>query len=489
MLEEDRRPRVLIADDDPVLLTLFRRGLQDGLSYDIRTVSDGDAVLREVETFSPDVVLLDLLMPKRNGFEVCRVLKSSPSTSHVPICVMSAMSEVDTRAAALAAGADDFLGKPAHMAELRLRVHVLAKRKLNADYLHATAVEMERWRREHRDLVSLLVHDLRGPLAALASATAFIERSDNATDREFLITVLRDGIKRLSAIIDNVATKQQMEAVQALPLKDEIDLNEVVRGVSLELQRLLALREQHLELDVADMPLRLSGDVVLLHQMVSNAFLNAIEYAPAGSAITVRTTAVGSDVVLSVEDNGASIPPDLAQSILSATAHGRLKRSGVRIGRAQALIVLDMAATLHGGGVRFEHPPGGGLRLVVTLPRLVVTDVAAGAVGNPADRRLAAALVMEMVIGEARCEVRTIEIGESSALVEPHVGLEPGMILPARVIDFPTALCSAEVTRRDATGVELTWVAKSSAFSKRLAAVLKCRLNPTQGAPVGSSGS
>jgi DNA-binding response OmpR family regulator len=192
-----QRPHVLVADDDIVLQKLFRRCLQDGLTYDVRTVSDGEAALREFDDFSPDVVVLDLLMPKRNGFEVCRVLKSRPSSSHVPVCVLTAMSDDQARTAALAAGADDFLNKPVHVAELRLRVHVLAKRKLNADYLHATAGEMEQWRREHQDLVGLLVHDMRGPLSAMASTTAFLERTDNASDRQYLVTVLKDGVQRL----------------------------------------------------------------------------------------------------------------------------------------------------------------------------------------------------------------------------------------------------------------------------------------------------
>ena len=460
MATEVLRPRILVADDDPAILTFIRRGLQDGLVYDVVTVPAGEALLSAIAAIRPDVVVLDLLMPKRNGFEVCRVLKSRADASHVPICVLSALDEEQARDAALAAGADDFLSKPVHLAELRLRVHVLAKRKLNADYLHQTATEMERWRREHQDLVHLLVHDMRGPLSAMASATAFLEKSDDPEDREFLVSVFSDAVKRLTYIVDNVASRSALEVPDAVALTDDVDLTSLVRQVGDELRRVFALREQRLILELAEAPVRLHGDALLLHQLVSNALLNAVEYAPPGSAIVARTAVTDTDVLLTVTDAGAAIPAELAETILEAGAHGELKRRGVRIGRAQALVVLKMAAPLHGGTVQLAPLGKSGLRLTVTLPRRLDAPEAA----RPDDQRTPVALDMEMLLATSLTRVRTLEIGTRGALVERHAGLTPGSVVATRFVDLPHAFCTARVATTTDRGVELAWLTTNSAW-------------------------
>ncbi|MBI5509032.1 MAG: response regulator [Deltaproteobacteria bacterium] len=460
MTIEPQRPRVLVADNDPATQTVVRRALQDGLAYDVVAVADGEAALAALGAARYDVVVLDVLLPKRSGFDVCRIARARPETRRLPICVLTALPEDQAKAAALAAGADDFIAKPAGLAELRLKIHLLAKRVHDGDRARETAVEMERWRREHQDLVHLLVHDMRGPLSAMTSATALLKASEDPEDREFVISVFSDATRRLTHIIDAVATRSELEASRALPLLDAVDLNRLLGEVAGELAQVFAIRDQRLELVRADGEAEVQGDRLLLHQLVSSALLNGAEFAPAGSAVVACTEVTGTEVRLSVTDGGATIPTALAATLLEGSAHGELKRQGVRVGRAHALVVLNTTATLHGGSVRLEPGETTGLRLVITLPRRDCKGTGA----ELADRRRCAALEMELLLARGSARVHSIEIGPRGALVERHDALTPGHVVETRFVDLPQAGCTAKVVDCTGRGVELEWVRTNGAW-------------------------
>ena len=105
------KSRVLIVDDDDVMRQLFRLVLErDG--YEVAEAESGEQILARTVHFKPDVILLDVMMPRVSGLDVCRQLKSDSRTQHVPVIIVSAYSNAVTRAEGLRAGAIDFMNKP-----------------------------------------------------------------------------------------------------------------------------------------------------------------------------------------------------------------------------------------------------------------------------------------------------------------------------------------------------------------------------------------
>ena len=132
-------PRILIADDNVANRELLEAYLVN-VECEIETSVDGQDTLDKVSSFQPDLVLLDVMMPKLSGFEVCEKLKQDASTSRVMVLMVTALNELGDIERAVAAGTDDFLSKPVQKVELLKRVENMLKLKGVED-------ELERLRR------------------------------------------------------------------------------------------------------------------------------------------------------------------------------------------------------------------------------------------------------------------------------------------------------------------------------------------------------
>ncbi len=134
-----RKSRVLIADDEPVNQELLEAFLI-GEDYDLEFANDGVDALKKTKSFQPDLILLDVMMPKLSGFEVCEKIKNDPETSGVMVLMVTALSELGDVERAVNVGCDDYLSKPIHKLELLKRVENMLK-------LRSVTNELERLRR------------------------------------------------------------------------------------------------------------------------------------------------------------------------------------------------------------------------------------------------------------------------------------------------------------------------------------------------------
>jgi class 3 adenylate cyclase/CheY-like chemotaxis protein len=153
-------PQVLIADDNPMNLKILATRLA-AEGYRILTAVDGAQALAVATAERPDLILLDVMMPKVDGFQVCRQLKQDPALSFTPIIMVTAMADAKDAVAGLDAGADEYLTKPVDQQALVARVRSMLRIKSLHDTVHAQAAELARWNATLEQQVAAQIDELQ----------------------------------------------------------------------------------------------------------------------------------------------------------------------------------------------------------------------------------------------------------------------------------------------------------------------------------------
>jgi DNA-binding response OmpR family regulator len=145
--EHARPPRILIVDDTPQAAELLEAYLSDA-GYELRTASDGEATLKMVAEWAPDLILLDVMMPRISGFEVCKRLRGNPASRDVAILMITALDQQSDVERAVEAGTDDFLSKPIKKSELLHRVRAMLRSRQHKRDLDRTLGYIEEVQKE-----------------------------------------------------------------------------------------------------------------------------------------------------------------------------------------------------------------------------------------------------------------------------------------------------------------------------------------------------
>lgn len=130
----DSTAKILIAEDHPQGVELLEAYLS-GTPYELRSVVNGEEALKAIHSWKPDVVLLDIMMPRLSGFEVCKRLRQDPATKKIGVIMITALDQPADVDRAVDAGTDDFLTKPINQAELLVRIRALLKSREQTDDL------------------------------------------------------------------------------------------------------------------------------------------------------------------------------------------------------------------------------------------------------------------------------------------------------------------------------------------------------------------
>ncbi len=138
---------ILVVDDHEQNLELLQAYLED-VGCEVRSARDGVEALERIEAEAPDLIILDVMMPRMSGYQLCAKLKAEPATRDIPVVMVTALSEVGDVERAVESGADDFLTKPVYKVELLTRARSLLRVRLLKKQLERTLAEMKRLQSE-----------------------------------------------------------------------------------------------------------------------------------------------------------------------------------------------------------------------------------------------------------------------------------------------------------------------------------------------------
>lgn len=216
---------ILVVEDEESISILLQYNLKSE-GYEVRVTGRGDEVLTMVDEVKPDLILLDWMLPGLSGMEVCRQLRSQPSSADIPIVMITARGEEDERVRGLATGADDYVVKPFSVPELLARIRAILRRTRPdtiADLLRAGEIELDRTthrvRRSERNIVL-------GP-----TEFRLLEFLLQSPGRVFSRERLLDGVWGRDVYVDERTVDVHVGRLRkALNRRDEVDPIRTVRG-------------------------------------------------------------------------------------------------------------------------------------------------------------------------------------------------------------------------------------------------------------------
>jgi two-component system, sensor histidine kinase and response regulator len=372
--DSTRVPHILAVDDFADNLALIEAILEDE-GYSISLASDGATALAQIEQSPPDLVLLDIMMPDMDGYEVTRRIRANKALPFIPILLLTAYDKADV-VVGLDAGADDFVRKPVDPDELTARVRSLLRLKFSFD-------EREQMAMQREDFIAHLTHDLRTPLVAadmmykLFQKEAFCPLSPEM--QEAVAALARSNLNLLDMVNTLLEVSCYDAGSKSLTLIT-CDMWEISQAVIQEIQPLAKAKEISLSLSVnPDVPnlsqLKVLGDCQEVRRMVTNLVANSIKFTEAGSvelrlgfepAAPEETTPDGW-VIIIVQDTGFGISAEEQATIFQRFRKGSHKQAGSGLG----LHLVQRIVTVHHGTIAVSSELGQGSLFRIRLPAYV----------------------------------------------------------------------------------------------------------------------
>ncbi|MEI6436661.1 MAG: hybrid sensor histidine kinase/response regulator [Bacteroidota bacterium] len=362
-------PNILIVDDIPENLKILADILEDE-GYKVRPVLNGIQALQVAEKEKPDIILLDILMPGMDGFEVCQRLKESQNLNDVPIIFISALSETNNIVNALKSGGADYIIKPFRAEEVKARVATHLKLFQQRQELLQRSDDLQKLNAEKDKFFSIIAHDLRSPFHGFLGLTQIIaEELSNMTLNEIqkIAVTMRNSATNMFRLLENLLEWAQM-AQGLIPFNPEVVHLPTFMRKSLSMSRESAISKGiELTSDIPD-ELMVFADPNMLQTIIRNLVSNAVKFTSKGGTINVSAKAAGdSSVEISIKDDGIGMNTEMLGDLFRLDV--KTNRDGAE-GEPSAglgLILCKDFIERHGGKLSVESEEGKGSRFSFSI--------------------------------------------------------------------------------------------------------------------------
>jgi two-component system, sensor histidine kinase and response regulator len=359
---------VLVVDDDPVNIATLDAILRE--DYRIKAAVDGDTALAVAHgSPPPDLILLDVVMPGKDGFEVCRMLKQDVACAGIPVIFVTAKGDVSDESTGFAAGAVDYIAKPVnpHLVRARVKAHLELKRaREDLEKQNEILRENARLREE---VEAINRHDLKNPLMIIMTVPQVILSETSLTEgQQKLLRMVEDAGRIMLEMINRTIDLYKMERGTYALKPVAVDILPILSQITAALGSLLKMKDLRCGVTVngkaagADARFIARGESLLVYSLLANLLKNAAEASPQGGSIAVSLSD-GESVSMAIHNAGAipeAIRPRFFQKFVTAG-----KQGGTGLGAYSASLI---ARTL-GGSIGVETSEESGTTVTVVLPR------------------------------------------------------------------------------------------------------------------------
>lgn len=363
--------KILIVDD-VLSNVLLLKVLLTGEKYTIVTANNGKQALEQVEKEKPDLILLDVMMPDINGFEVAKILKSQSETSEIPIIFLTALNSTPDIVKGFQTGGNDFISKPFNKEELLIRVKhqislIAAKR-----FIVAQTEELRKTIIGRDKLYSVIAHDLRSPMGSIKMVlnmlTMSLPKEVIGEEMFDLLNTANQTTEEVFGLLDNLLkwTKSQIGRLNVV--YQDYNIVEMIEGIIEIFTMLGELKQIKIRFIDHEDKFFVRADIDMIKTVLRNLISNAIKFSHDHSEIWIDLTVADGNAVVSVKDFGCGMDEDQQKKLLHTDTHFSTFGTNNEEGSGLGLLLCVDFVEKNGGRLWFESTKGEGSTFYFTVP-------------------------------------------------------------------------------------------------------------------------
>lgn len=362
------KPIILIVDDNPKNIQVVGNMIKKNLDCAFAVATDGFKALELALDLKPDLILLDIMMPRLNGLEVCEKLKSIDSTQDIPIIFLTAKTEADDIIRGFEVGAVDYVTKPFNSAELMARVGTQLALKQESDVI-------ARQNEDRRELLHLLCHDLANPIASVITTMEFLENHPDAECRQELeknaLSIARNGLDIISMIRNFVALDENKLSVET----ENVNLLEALERSRFILKNQAEKKNITIHLQVDSDTWVVAERSSLINTVFNNLITNAIKFSYPNSAVSISERQDSDWANITFEDRGMGMPDSLARDVFNLSKATSREGTNGEKGTGFGMPLVRKLTRIYGGEVEIHskyeklHPNDHGTTVTLRLKK------------------------------------------------------------------------------------------------------------------------
>jgi len=348
----DRKHKILIIEDEEQACDLLFKIISQNSKYLCRAVYTGEAGLALIDSFKPDVILLDVVLPGIDGHSVCSRIREDERHKYIKIIMISGRDTTEERLAGYESGADDYLVKPFCADELLAKIKVFSRLK-----------QTEEVEKIKSSVLSLFSHETKTPLNSVLMGCWHL-LDDNALDepqKDTVKTILRSA-NRLCAYVDKVCRLCQLKNNDPLELM-RVPVSDFIESAT---NRIESNFNGKINIDYNGVIPEVMVDCRLFSEAFQAVVDNAVKYSPHGGEIDISCRMLENKVEIKVSDKGKGISPEAMESMFDEFSVGNILNH--KEGSGLSLAISKIIMQQHNGDLTAETSSDSGAAFRFTLP-------------------------------------------------------------------------------------------------------------------------
>jgi len=332
-----KNSKILIIDDEPANLSVIFEYL-DKLDAEIMLLQEGSETVMVVEENNPDIILLDIIMPDINGFEICKKLKENKYTSDIPVIFMSNLTDTENIVQGFKCGGIDYIIKPLKKEEVIARISNHLKISRTEKKLKKYYIEIKEINETKNKILSIISHDLRTPIGNIASFVDMIlSEYDNYDGKEIkeYLNIIKTSTDSCYYLIDNLLKWSMLQKKQLEPKPKSVNLKSLVSEIVLFFNGIADKKHITLKSEINN-DIKVFADEEMVRTIIRNLMSNAIKFTKKYGEIKISASGKEDFIEISVSDSGVGIGEESLSKIFNKnefiTTYGTENEKGSGLG-------------------------------------------------------------------------------------------------------------------------------------------------------------